>query len=76
MKNYIENNFGGAIKGSKIYDFSRDLDYKLNTNERLELVENIFIQSSKAKVLILLIYSLLTGHKYVLKTSKVSNYLK
>lgn len=42
MKNYINNNnFYGAIEGSKIYDFSRCLDYKLNADERLELVENI-----------------------------------
>lgn len=42
MKNYINNNnFFGAIDGSKIYDFSRCLDYKLNADERLELVEDI-----------------------------------
>lgn len=42
MKNYINNNnFYGAIDGSRIYDFSRALDYKLNANERLELVEDI-----------------------------------
>ncbi len=42
MKNYMNNNnFYGAIDGSRIYDFSRALDYKLNANERLELVEDI-----------------------------------
>ena len=41
MKNYINNNnFYGAIDGSRIYDFSRALDYKLNANED-RLVEDI-----------------------------------
>ncbi len=48
MKNYMNNNnFYGAINNSKIYDFSRALDYKLNANERLKLVEDI-LSSDKA----------------------------
>lgn len=48
MKNYINNNnFFGAINNSKIYDFSRALDYKLNAEERLKLVEDI-LSSDKA----------------------------